>query len=171
MINRFQKFKTKSGFTLIEIMIVVAIIALLAAIAIPNYTRHTQRARASEAIATMTMIRQAIRDYFIVTSVYYDVASGNLDQAPTTGVSVDVGIAQYFSNAAFSIDGTSPSSVRFASPTAVDFIISVDGSASVACGTSNCAIHNAIVSDYRLEMDNTARTYVSYDAGTSWMEY
>ncbi|MEY2953142.1 MAG: hypothetical protein RLZZ401_1229 [Pseudomonadota bacterium] len=46
-----QNLKRHGGFTLIELMIVVAIIAVIAAIAIPSYTEYLQRGRRAEARA------------------------------------------------------------------------------------------------------------------------
>ncbi|MDO8525564.1 MAG: prepilin-type N-terminal cleavage/methylation domain-containing protein [Candidatus Omnitrophota bacterium] len=51
----------KKGFTLVEIMIVVAIIGLLAAIAIPNFVRARQRAQESACIANLRQIEGAIQ--------------------------------------------------------------------------------------------------------------
>jgi len=52
------------GFTLIEIMIVVAIIGILAAIALPAYDEHTARAKVSEATTELSQGRVRLEQYF-----------------------------------------------------------------------------------------------------------
>ncbi len=63
MIHRISS--RRSGFTLVEIMIVVAIIALLAAIAVPNLLRSRKRAQASRILEDMRLIDNAIDQYAI----------------------------------------------------------------------------------------------------------
>ena len=52
--------KKQSGFTLIELMIVVAIVAILAAIALPAYQTYTKRAKFSEVIAAVGPAKTAV---------------------------------------------------------------------------------------------------------------
>jgi type IV pilus assembly protein PilA len=56
--------KKQSGFTLIELMIVVAIIGILAAIAIPAYQDYTIRAKMSEAINAAAPAKTSISEFF-----------------------------------------------------------------------------------------------------------
>jgi len=64
-----NKFTTKrAGFTLVEIMIVVAIIALLAAIAVPGFLRSRKRSQAAKVLNDLRMIDAAVDQYAIETS-------------------------------------------------------------------------------------------------------
>ncbi|MEY2482760.1 MAG: type pilus assembly protein PilA, partial [Verrucomicrobiota bacterium] len=60
--------KRRGGFTLVEIMIVVAIIALLAAIAVPGFLRARKRSQASRIINVLRLIDSAVDQYAIETN-------------------------------------------------------------------------------------------------------
>ena len=67
--NMLTKFTPKhAGFTLVEIMIVVAIIALLAAIAVPGFLRARKRSQASKILNDLRMIDSAVDQYAIETN-------------------------------------------------------------------------------------------------------
>lgn len=86
--NRLQSGSTsklsQKGFTLIELMIVVAVIGILAAIAMPSYTDYVKRGKAAEATSTLANLRVQMEQYFQDNRTY---AGGPC--APTSG-------AQYF---------------------------------------------------------------------------
>src|SRR2546421_12844763 len=64
----FKKLHIKhAGFTLVEIMIVVAIIALLAAIAVPGFLRARKRSQASKILNDLRLIDGAVDQYAIET--------------------------------------------------------------------------------------------------------
>ena len=61
-----QKLQNKNGgFTLVEIMIVVAIIALLAAIAVPNFLRARKRSQATRILEDLVQLDHAVDQYAI----------------------------------------------------------------------------------------------------------
>ena len=62
--------KNRTGFTLVEIMVTIAIIALLAAIAIPNLLRSKTAANESSAQSTLKTISGALENYYAVNNKY-----------------------------------------------------------------------------------------------------
>ena len=62
--------KKQSGFTLIELMIVVAIIGILAAIAIPAYQDYTKRSHVSEGLNLAGAAKSALAEYYASNGVW-----------------------------------------------------------------------------------------------------
>lgn len=66
------KIKSRRAFTLVEIMIVVAIIALLAAVAIPNFVKSRKEAREVACGSNMRVIDSAIQQYLLKNDMTED---------------------------------------------------------------------------------------------------
>ena len=62
--------KSKQGFTLIELMITVSIIAILAVIAIPSYVKHMQRSHRSDAMSALMRIAAEQEKFYFQNSRY-----------------------------------------------------------------------------------------------------
>jgi type IV pilus assembly protein PilA len=62
--GRFSMRKIQQGFTLIELMIVVAIIGILAAVAIPNYQTYTKKAKFTEVVQSTSPMKIAVEGCF-----------------------------------------------------------------------------------------------------------
>ena len=77
MLNKMNR--RRGGFTLVEIMIVVAIIALLAAIAVPGFLRARKRSQASRILNDLRMIDSACDQYAIETNRKTGDSVGTVD--------------------------------------------------------------------------------------------
>ncbi len=91
MISRMTK-RIKGGFTLIELMIVVAIIGILAAVAIPAFMKYMRKSKTTEATQGIKKIYDGGRTYFLEENTAQGAGTPLPKQFPTdTGISPALG--------------------------------------------------------------------------------
>ena len=132
-----MKRSIQQGFTLIELMIVVAIIGILAAVALPAYQDYTKRARVSEALSLMSGAKAAITEYYSTNNAWpsNNASAGLATAASISGTSVSsvtVAGSKITARVRTNIEGNSKDVVLKASPT----VGGVTWSCKAAVGTS-----------------------------------
>jgi len=98
-----KKTNRKSGFTLVELMVVAAIIAILAAIIVPLLSSNRDSAIASEAANLCSMAATQSKIYWAQTGNW----PADTDALPNT-IQTEMENAKYFDEADVTIDGTGP---------------------------------------------------------------
>ena len=93
--------RSQEGFTLIEMMVVIILVAALAAIAVPLYTQYLQQARTAEATGMVGAIVASEKTYNVKNATFVNAADNATIKA-TLGVNLDD--AKYFS---YSVTGAS----------------------------------------------------------------
>lgn len=76
------------GFTLIEVMIVVAIVAILAAVALPSYNDYLLRGRLAEAHGELAAMRSKLETYFLDNRTYENACLANTVAPLPTGANL-----------------------------------------------------------------------------------
>jgi prepilin-type N-terminal cleavage/methylation domain-containing protein len=174
----------RSGFTMVELLIVLVIVGILAAIAAPIYLGSAKHAKASEAVAVMSMIRQAERESSLRGSglkaeAYSTPAAPDFMTTLEADLSVYTGVNQYFSLESFKVETTgltdggtndflASNTVVGNPPAPVEFLITANGSLSEACTSSRiyrCATKgsDSDLANMCLQMDNSGRVFVNYN--------
>ena len=87
MLGEKRKKHSAKGFTLIELMVVVAIMSILAAVAIPAYQNYTNRAKISESVLILGDMKRQLFEYWAATGSFPDavgdVPKGSFIDSPS----------------------------------------------------------------------------------------
>ena len=103
---RLRTRHSQHGFTLIEIMIVVVIIAILTSIALPSYNEHVRKARRADARAGLLQAQQWLERASTATGVYPTTLPTTLTWSGDSSKHYTIGFAAGNTNAAYTLEAT-----------------------------------------------------------------
>lgn len=149
------RFSKSAGFSLVELMIVVAIMAILAAIAIPSFMKFSQRAKTAEATQNVAAIRSCLESYRAENDTYLACAAN--PGAARTGAGAATPIAWVAGGNWDSIGFAPDGNIRYSYAVAV----------SVAAATPDIRNNFLITASGDIDEDTTAAVYsVDSEAAT-----
>lgn len=136
-----MKCKHRNGFTLIELMVVITIVGILAAIAIPSYTRYIDQSNRSDAKATLLQLVQILERNYTEANSYQKLSDKTTDftlpitRSPQTGTKLyDIAISNQ-SASTYTLTATRTAGARQASDACGDFTINQFGQKGVSNAT------------------------------------
>jgi type IV pilus assembly protein PilA len=128
MIHSTSTRAVQKGFTLIELMIVVAIIGILAAVALPAYQNYTTRAKVSEAILALSAGRAAVAESYVQ---YGKMASSQ------TSMGIQIQQSTYVSGISWNATSLTAGVITVTMATGVGLPTGASGKTIDMTGTSN----------------------------------
>jgi type IV pilus assembly protein PilE len=133
----------RNGFSLLELMIVVAIVGIIAAIAIPSYTSYVRQANRTDATRSMTLDAQALERCYSQTFAYTGCATAPAGTAPSSQGNYSVVIAVTANPATYSITATPISASQMGDTACAVFTLNSAGTqgatnSSAANNTKTC---------------------------------
>lgn len=139
---------TLRGFTLIELMIAVAVVGILAAIAYPSFTEQVRKSRRADAKAALVSAAQTMERFYTENNSYAAATAGDVagstipDHAPTDRAhaqrTYDIALNPAPTATGFTITATR-AGVQASDSTCGDYTITNTGVKSVSIGTvANC---------------------------------
>jgi len=169
------------GFSMIELLVVLLIIGVLAAVAAPLFLNNSAKAKISEAVAGAGSIRAGERTYYSQNSSYYPANASETSYFGTGGgnssaLGVTMHGNKYFSPNAYSVavPGTWLATVTGVTANPVDFTITVNGanSQSLATDATDGAANASEAANFVVQMDNAGQTiYSTGGTGGTFSKY
>ena len=162
--------KQRKGFTLIELMIVIAIIIILAAIAIPNYLRMTDRARRSRVAGDFASMATAIEAYSVDWGHYAKIITAD---AFGKGIDSVSSVPTMASTIAIEITGTNGTTFPNTTNTFTNYsgattLTGEDGGIEYMKAGTIASMYNPFNPTRDATNDTDCYFYVSDDNGTHW---
>ncbi|MDE2437052.1 MAG: prepilin-type N-terminal cleavage/methylation domain-containing protein [Sphingomonadales bacterium] len=152
VLTPYQIIRQQSGFTLIELMVAIVVVAILAAVAFPSYLNSVRKSRRSEAISALTWIQQAEERYRANCTTYSNTLAAPNGPCATAGGGI----------------GPPPAGSGYYTYT-IDYTDAPGGTAYIASATANVGTSQAADANcyvMSLQILAGAVSYGSYQAGS-----
>lgn len=131
--------KTTLGFTLIELMVVVAIIGILAAIAYPSYTSYVQRTRRAEITELMAETAQNLERWYSKYGTYGDPSSTVTFTQPSSNAYYTVSFPVARSASGYTLQAAPIAGTIMANDACGTFTLTQDGTRNIT-GTATMTV-------------------------------